>query len=217
MGAQHVILFALLIFNGHIYLPVYQPVTAPSLCTQYGTIHHHKYLGTRTAYYGNTTATFQLELLVAGDVNPNPGPQTTVNNVVDKPNTNHQVITYDSKQLRAFNKYTAQKTQPLPTSLLNHLKVLGINATDTNHYPGSCKDSRSKRRGKRGGRRKPLNLILSHERRAGTHMHKKIPVHVNMRDSHSFPLHSVDQQHRSRTLTTIPLVRNSVSVNRQNP
>ncbi len=35
---------------------------------------HLKFQGNRLAYYANTTSTFQLQLLIAGDVNPNPGP-----------------------------------------------------------------------------------------------------------------------------------------------
>ena len=35
---------------------------------------HQQYLGTRIRFYANTVATFQLELTVSGDINPNPGP-----------------------------------------------------------------------------------------------------------------------------------------------
>ena len=54
--------------------------------------HHQKYLGTRVAYYSNGTATFQLNILTHGDVNPNPGPEVCVaKNFTD---WNHRKINY---------------------------------------------------------------------------------------------------------------------------
>ena len=42
-------------------------------------IHHLKLLKCPISYYKNSSATFHLELLISGDINPNPGPETLIN------------------------------------------------------------------------------------------------------------------------------------------
>ena len=58
---------------------------------------------TRIPYYHNSDATFQLHLLVSGDVNPNPGPShhTTTSDVL---NVGHR-ITYDREKLLEFKDF----------------------------------------------------------------------------------------------------------------
>ena len=46
-----------------------------------------KYLGTRICYYTNSSASFQINILIYGDINPNPGPATLENKIV--PTTVH--------------------------------------------------------------------------------------------------------------------------------
>ena len=50
----------------------YVPGICKSQCKKY--LYHSKYLGSHISYYPNSSATFQLRLLLAGDINPNPGP-----------------------------------------------------------------------------------------------------------------------------------------------
>ena len=109
---------------------------------------HHRFLGTRVSYHGNTCATFQLELLVAGDVNPNPGPEhkpTAVQIVPDctsarSTRTTNPLVTpaynYTSQQLRNINCHSTHLR--LPSLVCANITALGLNR---------------KRRGKRGGRR----------------------------------------------------------------
>ena len=47
------------------------------------------FLGTRIPYYSNSTTTFQLRLLISGDVNPNPGPDW----FEDKDTQNYEKLT----------------------------------------------------------------------------------------------------------------------------
>ena len=42
-------------------------------------IHHLKFLKCLISYYNNSSAIFHLELLISGDINPNPGPETLIN------------------------------------------------------------------------------------------------------------------------------------------
>ncbi len=76
------VLITLLLSNGLICQPVYDLVV-PVLARRTVILHHggmqqfkhHRFLGTHISCQGNTCATFQLELLVAGDVNPILGPE----------------------------------------------------------------------------------------------------------------------------------------------
>ena len=42
-------------------------------------IHHLKFWKCPISYYDNSSATFHLELLISGDINPNPRPETLIN------------------------------------------------------------------------------------------------------------------------------------------
>ena len=58
-------------------LPLPLPLHLPLIsCKELSTQSKYKFGGSRLHYYSNCTSTFQLKLLVSGDVNPNPGPAT---------------------------------------------------------------------------------------------------------------------------------------------
>ena len=48
-------------------------------------LQHVKYLNTPVLYYGNSSSTFHVELLVSGDINPNPGPESLSKDTLEKP------------------------------------------------------------------------------------------------------------------------------------
>lgn len=65
-----------------------------------------RYLGARIAFYDNSTATFQLKLLVARDINPNPGPMRydgSVINQTTKQDHGNQRILYNKNFLVQLN------------------------------------------------------------------------------------------------------------------
>ena len=97
-----------------------------------------KFLKTRHLYYGNSTATFQLELLLSGDINPNPGPDFTHKNNYHEPDSAHvnqPIIAYDRAQLLELNKHDRQTVPLLPTELWNHINELGINSRGPHTLP----------------------------------------------------------------------------------
>ena len=100
-----------------------------------------KFLGARIPYTRNTSASFQLDILVFGDIDPNPGPDHTKHDDHIKPK-----LVYNSEQLLSLNSYngTGQSLPKLSTEVWRTITSLGIN-----------KALRSRPRGKRGGRRKP--------------------------------------------------------------
>ena len=98
--------------------------------------HHLKFLGKRITYYGNSSATFQLDILVSGDVSSNPGPDSTANKkLVDFNNSPKK--TYQREQLMTLNR-----PYPISDLLKDHIKLLGINPPRRTH------------RGTKGGTRK---------------------------------------------------------------
>ena len=74
MDAQHVVLFILLLYTGPIDLSDDLHVPYIFTCNyNYGSLpksHHHKFLGTRILYYGNTSDTVFLDFAKAFDVMP---------------------------------------------------------------------------------------------------------------------------------------------------
>ena len=138
--------FILLLYSGSIGEYRTEPVGPP--CLPYSIYYHRqnatilevhrlKFLGTRIAYYGNATATFQLDILVCGDISSNPGPDCSANNDIVDLHT-YSRITYKSEELMKMN----QSSSPISTLILNHIKLLGITPPRRTH------------RGTRGGRRK---------------------------------------------------------------
>lgn len=114
-----------------------------------GRLVHQKYLSTRIVYYPNSSASFQLQLLVAGDVNPNPGPDHDTNDNHNRnPISSHQKIVYSRTQLMNMN--TGTLTVPLSTWL--NITSLGIQSKPSTH------------RGVRAGIRKHRNrsVDISH-------------------------------------------------------
>jgi hypothetical protein len=105
---------------------------------RYQQLQHLKYLGTRICYNVNTTATFQLQLLLSGDISLNPGPNDL--NVTEYKYQSQ--IRYCPDNLKSLNKYSNEAAPLLTPTLWKHIKSLKICA----RIP--------KRRGKRGGRRK---------------------------------------------------------------
>ena len=117
-------------------------------------IHRTHYLGSRVAYYANSDSTFQL-LLIAGDVQPNPGPTKPVSkcdNHLDLTNNTHHTVstetpirkTYDSNQLKNF-KCAGAKPR-IPRMVWRKLLTLGISV------------KKPTRRGSVGGKRNRHNL-----------------------------------------------------------
>ena len=108
---------------------------------------HLKYLGSRILLYGNTSCTFQLELIVSGDISPNPGPVPKLNTDVTSSTLKKQsLISYDREYLLSLNPVSLNYT---PTRPINH-KVWS-RVKDFTFRIGT------KPRGKRGGRRKNLH------------------------------------------------------------
>ena len=97
----------------------------------------------RIPYNPNSTATFQLELLHAGDIHPNPGPDKQITDILRSPDrdrpTHHvqQGHTYIPTELLQWRH---SKTQ-LPQDICDIIKSCGIHRRKT-------------RRGTRGGRKK---------------------------------------------------------------
>ena len=104
------------------------------------------YLLARVAFYANSTATFQLELLVAGDINPNPGPLVhgdSEANLASKPDFKINRTHYDRNHLVQLR---ASGYCRLPINVWNKILALGISKSHRSH------------RGKRAGRRKQRTI-----------------------------------------------------------
>ena len=125
---------------------------------------HHKYLGTRVSYYRNSSASLQLELLIAGDVNPNPGPESAPQFLT---HPNRERITYSRTELLQANSVkqnVSLSTWPTITSL----------------------DIQSKRvthRGIRGGVRKQRHQVQSSVLQSSDN-HPHSPVSLNSSHPH---------------------------------
>ena len=84
-------------------------------------VHRLKFLGTRIPYYGNATATFQLDILVSGDISSNPGPDCSANKDIVDLHT-YSRITYKSEE----HMKMSQSSSPISTIILNRIKLLGL-------------------------------------------------------------------------------------------
>ena len=110
-----------------------------------GYLKSSRYIGAPISYYANTCSTFQVALLISGDVHPNPGPQkasesSSLSECVHSYNKSLPRISYDSSHLRQF---MFSSLSP-PQDVLNILRQLGI----------SRKPFKKSHRGKRGGEEK---------------------------------------------------------------
>ena len=120
----------------------------------------------RIPYYTNSNATFQVELLLAGDVHPNPGPHLKhdpTQAFVNLSSHTAERISYETLYLLKCDlgpwKTSCQSLHP---DVLNRIYALGISRTPR---LGKCKVKAH--RGKRGGRRKQRNCHL-HSRHLST-------------------------------------------------
>ena len=79
-----------------------------------------KFLGTRICYYTNSSASFQINILIYGDINPNPGPTSLENKIIT--NTVHVKKPYERSELLALRSTNTT----LPISLQNYIISLNI-------------------------------------------------------------------------------------------
>lgn len=106
-------------------------------------LHHVKYFSSRILYYSNSSSTFQFDLLVFGDISPNPGPENLTNYVASSS------ASYDRDDLLRLRpdvcNYANSCHHILPSTLL-HIKQLGINRKPCRRQPAH--------RGRKGGCRR---------------------------------------------------------------
>ena len=112
--------------------------------------HRLKFLGTRVSYYSNSTATVQLDILVSGDVCPNPGP----NDLINSKHTDVSSVLYSRELLLSMNR----PSWSISTPLLNQIKYLGIQPPCRTH---KIQPTRRTHRGTRGGCRKTRKQLRS--------------------------------------------------------
>ena len=96
--------------------------------------------------YANSVSTFQILILLSGDVNPNPGPVTHNSASSDNDNSTRYSISYkyDSKTLHSFNSRSCSLLwREQNEELCNMIMSLGINRHDI---------GRKTHRGMKGGR-----------------------------------------------------------------
>ena len=101
-------------------------------------IHHLKFLKCPVSYYDNSSATFHLELLISGDINPNPGPETLINTPTNA--TLFHKISYSFMKCPSHNELLNLRNAPftditaLSYSALSQLICLGILANQPQTY-----------------------------------------------------------------------------------
>ena len=113
-------------------------------------LYHQKYLSQHISYYSNATSTFQLQLLISGDINPNPGPQ---NENDSKPASTYLTpISYDRDELLKLNCAPLSVTShALHDSVLDQIRSLSFLQKQFKHH--------RTRRGKKGGCRRLKHLL----------------------------------------------------------
>ena len=111
---------------------------------------HQKFLSQRIPYYCNSTSTFQLHLLISGDVDPNPGPGPVGFDLCKPASTHSTIVSYNRDELLQFQHAPncAGSKQTLHPSILDHIQYLGIDLLQ-NHSK-----KRLSHRGKKGGIRR---------------------------------------------------------------
>ena len=87
-----------------------------------------KYVGTPVRYYANSEATFQSLLLISGDINPNPGPDSGRLGLSAIDNSPNSRYLYDTQTLRSLNSSHISRSwcNDNPT-VWNRIVSLGIN------------------------------------------------------------------------------------------
>ena len=145
------ILFMLLLLSGPLYLNdssleygySMHPTSTWMLSTKQQT-HHLKCLKCPISYYKNSSATFHLELLISGDINPNPGPETLINTPTNA--TQLHEISYSRNELLNLRNAPFTDVTALSYSALSQINCFGILANRPQTY-------RPTHRGKKAGRR----------------------------------------------------------------
>ena len=102
-----------------------------------------KHVGARVQFYANSVATFQILLLISGDINPNPGPTIKNGQAILANDHNLDTCTYDSPTLHSINSVCSSSSKKCCEDnniVWNRIVSLGISRGRRTH------------RGKRGGR-----------------------------------------------------------------
>ena len=125
------ILFMLLLLSGPLYLNdssleygySMHPTSTWMLHTKQQ-IHHLKLLKCPISYYKNSSATFHLELLISGDINPNPGPETLINTPTNA--TQLHEISYSRNELLNLRNAPFTDVTALSYSAVSQINCFGI-------------------------------------------------------------------------------------------
>ena len=116
-----------------------------------------KYLSSPIMYYNNSSSTFQLELLVSGDINPNPGPELSqITNsllAIDKPTCR---IVYAREELLRLNMrpHVTPESLLLPMGVIQYIQDMNLTRTQI----GPQRHCHRVHRGKKGGKRRQKNI-----------------------------------------------------------
>ena len=95
-------------------------------------IHHLKFLKCPISYYNNSSATFHLELLISGDINLNPGPETLINTPTNA--TQLHEISYSRNELLNLRNAPFTDVTALSYSALSQINCFGILANRPQTY-----------------------------------------------------------------------------------
>ena len=190
------ILFIILLISGPLYdgdessletcldQTVWTSLTA-TLSSQKHQIYHLKYLKLTISYYDNSSSTFHLELLVSGDINPNPGPELSNNSShPDASKSNYSAspsVSYSrSKLFDLRNKAKSpNSTHCLPPDILTHIQNLGILAEKPHH--------RRTHRGKKAGCRRAKYIPVCAEQRHDPFLQAEMDRYSNPNNFAQFP------------------------------
>lgn len=161
---------------------------------------HRKIYGSPIPYYSNSTATFQLQLLDCGDVNPNPGPErstthssTPIYHDVNSYHTPNRK--YDIPFLKSLNLLSRNDPQVfLNSNVLRLISELGISKNQ-----GRWKKTS---RGKRAGSRKQRPDHFSSNSDSNI-VGRPIPVIISNRSQRDNKSQCVRRSHSS--LKSVPL------------
>ena len=83
------------------------------------------------SYYNHSSATFHLELLISGDINPNPGPETLTHASTNA--TQFHEISYSRNELLNLRNAPFTDTTALSFAALSQLNCFGILANRPQH------------------------------------------------------------------------------------
>ena len=142
----------LLLLSGPLYLSEssleygysMQP-TSPWMLHTKQQIHNLKFLKCPISYYNNSSATFHLELLISGDINPNPRLTTLINTPSNA--TQLHGMSYSRNELLNLRNAPFTDITALSYSALSQINWLGILASRPQTY-------RPTHRGNKAGRRR---------------------------------------------------------------